>query len=103
MAGRAARNRHDAPISVYEVHLGSWMRSSDLNGARPGYERLADRLAEYAAAMDFTHVELLPVMEHPFGGSWGYQTTAYFAPTSRFGSPRHFMAFVDCLHAAAWG
>lgn len=103
MAGRATRNRHDAPISVYEVHLGSWMRSSGFNAGRPDYERLADRLAEYAASMGFTHVELLPVMEHPFGGSWGYQTTAYFAPTSRFGPPRHFMAFVDCLHRRGLG
>ncbi len=98
MAARAARNRADAPIAVYEVHLGSWMRSGGRGEGWPGYGWLARHLAAYARRMGFTHVELLPVMEHPFGGSWGYQTTGYFAPTSRFGEPCELMAFVDCLH-----
>ncbi len=101
MVGRWKRNRHDSPISIYEVHLGSWMRSPDREGRWLTYTELAQRLGEYVSEMGFTHVELMPVAEHPFGGSWGYQTTGYFAPTSRFGEPRDFMAFVDALHR--WG
>ena len=103
MANRGARNRPDAPISVYEVHLGSWMRSEGRDGQWLGYRELAERLADHACRLGFTHVELLPVMEHPFGGSWGYQTTGYFAPTSRFGEPSDFMAFVDHMHSRGLG
>jgi 1,4-alpha-glucan branching enzyme len=95
MARRAAHNAIDAPASIYEVHIGSWRRD---DGAPIGYRDLALPLAEYVEHMGFTHVELLPVMEHPFFGSWGYQTTGYFAPTSRFGTPQDFMFLVDTLH-----
>ncbi|MGK5739545.1 1,4-alpha-glucan branching protein GlgB [Micromonospora sp. URMC 103] len=94
---RRARTRsHEAPMSVYEVHLGSW---------RPGlgYRKLADQLTEYVTGLGFTHVEFLPVMEHPFGGSWGYQVTGYYAPTARFGDPDDFRYLVDRLHAAGIG
>ncbi len=98
MAGRGERNRLGAPISIYEVHLGSWMRpAGDPNGFLD-YRTLAAKLAEHVLAMGFTHVELMPVTEHPFYGSWGYQTTGYFAPTTRYGTPEDFMAFVDTLH-----
>ncbi|MEV6340171.1 1,4-alpha-glucan branching protein GlgB [Nocardia vinacea] len=95
----STRERTDptrAPMSVYEVHLGSW---------RPGlgYRELADQLADYVRAAGFTHIELLPIAEHPFGGSWGYQVTSYYAPTARFGSPDDFRAFVDRMHAAGIG
>jgi 1,4-alpha-glucan branching enzyme len=96
MACRRERHRLDAPIAIYEVHLGSWMRGED--GRFLTYRELADRLAEYVGHMGFTHVELLPVNEHPFDGSWGYQTIGYFAPTSRFGTPQDFMYLVDTLH-----
>ena len=98
MEQRRRRNAHDAPISVYEMHLGSWMRSPE-EGHRPlTYRELAPKLAEYVKSMGFTHVEFLPVMEHPFYGSWGYQSLGYFAPTSRYGEPQDFMYLVDCLH-----
>jgi len=100
MAGRAARNGLAAPISIYEVHLGSWRRD---DGRLPGYRELAPKLAEHVLAMGFTHVELMPVTEHPFYGSWGYQTTGYFAPTARYGTPQDFMAFVDHLHQRGIG
>jgi 1,4-alpha-glucan branching enzyme len=93
---RHGKNSLQAPISIYEVHLGSWMREEH---NRPlGYREIAPRLADYVQRMQFTHIELLPVMEHPFYGSWGYQTTGYFAPTSRYGSPQDFMYLVDYLH-----
>jgi 1,4-alpha-glucan branching enzyme len=98
MAHRAARNSLRAPQSVYEVHLGSWMRISEDHNRSLTYREIAPRLAEYVNKMGFTHVELLPVMEHPFYGSWGYQTTGYFAPTSRYGTPQDFMYLVDVLH-----
>lgn len=98
MAGRAAKHRHDAPLAIYEVHLGSWRRVPNEGLRWLTYAELADRLARYALDLGFTHIELLPVAEHPFTGSWGYQTTGYFAPTSRFGAPHDFMAFVDTLH-----
>lgn len=96
VAARAVSEPLREAMSVYEVHLGSW---------RPGltYIELADQLAEYVLETGFTHVELLPVAEHPFGGSWGYQVTSYYAPTSRFGSPDDFREFVDRLHAAGVG
>ncbi|WP_406271169.1 1,4-alpha-glucan branching protein GlgB [Nocardia sp. NBC_00881] len=93
---RASTDPTSAPMSVYEVHLGSW---------RPGlcYREIADQLAEYVQEAGFTHIELLPIAEHPFGGSWGYQVTSYYAPTARFGSPDDFRAFVDRMHAAGIG
>ncbi len=95
---RCERNALDAPISIYEVHLGSWRRVPE-EGNRPlTYRELAPRLAEYVQQMGFTHVEFLPVMEHPFYGSWGYQTAGYFAPTSRYGTPQDFMYLIDYLH-----
>ena len=97
MANRAARNRHDGPISIYEMHIGSWMRAPE--DSRPlTYRELAPRLARYLVDHGFTHVEFLPVMEHPFYGSWGYQTTGYFAVTGRYGTPQDFMYLVDVLH-----
>ncbi|QBJ97985.1 1,4-alpha-glucan branching protein GlgB [Rhodococcus sp. ABRD24] len=96
MTARAAREPSREPMSVYEVHLGSW---------RPGlsYTDLADELSTYLIQAGFTHVELLPVAEHPYGGSWGYQVTSYYAPTARFGTPDDFRAFVDRLHRAGIG
>jgi len=94
---------HDGPMSIYEVHLGSW-RLNPLEGNRPlTYRELAAELATYVKDLGFTHVELLPVMEHPFAGSWGYQVTGYYAPTARFGSPDDFCAFVDHLHGEGVG
>ncbi len=89
------------PMSVYEVHLGSWRRT--LEGESLSYTELASELGRYVTDLGFTHVELLPVMEHPFSGSWGYQVTGYFAPTARFGSPDDFRAFVDHLHECGIG
>ncbi|MBL8948276.1 MAG: 1,4-alpha-glucan branching protein GlgB [Myxococcales bacterium] len=100
LARRADTNRLDAPMSIYEVHLGSWRRVPEEGDRMLGYRELGAELGAYAAKMGFTHVELLPVMEHPFYGSWGYQGTGYFAPTARFGSPADFRAMVDGLHAA---
>ena len=93
-------NRLDAPISIYEVHLGSWRRNPDKGGRWLSYRELAEVLPAYVADLGFTHVELLPVMEHPFDGSWGYQPTGLFGPTSRFGSPADFLALVDAFHRA---
>ncbi|HLX26717.1 MAG TPA: 1,4-alpha-glucan branching protein GlgB [Candidatus Cybelea sp.] len=101
MAARAQRNRRDAPISIYEVHLGSWRR--DENHHWLSYRELTDRLLPYVEEMGFTHVELLPVMEHPFDGSWGYQPTGMFAPTSRYGTPDDFRAFVERAHELELG
>jgi 1,4-alpha-glucan branching enzyme len=98
MEKRAAHNSLRAPISVYEVHLGSWMRVPEEHNRPLTYRETAPRLAEYMGRMGFTHVEFLPIMEHPFYGSWGYQTTGYFAPTSRYGTPQDFMYLVDYLH-----
>ena len=95
MSSRGAHNALDAPMSIYEVHAGSWRRK---DGAFLGYGELAHQLAEYVRHMGFTHVELMPVTEHPFYGSWGYQTTGYFAPTARYGTPQDFMYLVDHLH-----
>ena len=95
---RAAANSLHAPMSIYEVHLGSWMRVPEENNRSLSYREIAPRLADYVNKLGFTHVELLPIMEHPFYGSWGYQTTGYFAPTSRYGTPQDFMYLVDYLH-----
>ncbi len=101
LEGRARRNPLDSPMSAYEVHLGSWKRA---DGNRYlSYAELADDLVPYVKGMGYTHLELLPISEHPFDGSWGYQTLGYFAPTSRFGTPRDFMAFVDRCHAEGIG
>jgi 1,4-alpha-glucan branching enzyme len=97
---RALANALARPLSVYEVHLGSW-RLNPLESNRPlSYAELAEELAEYVTDLGFTHVELLPVMEHPYAPSWGYQVTGYFAPTARFGAPDDFRAFVERMHAA---
>jgi len=98
MQKRGERNSLRAPQAIYEVHLGSWMRVPEENNRPLTYRETAPRLADYVQRMGFTHVEFLPVMEHPFYGSWGYQTTGYFAPTSRYGTPQDFMYLVDYLH-----
>jgi 1,4-alpha-glucan branching enzyme len=98
MQERHLYNSLNAPISMYEVHLGSWMRVPEDGNRSLSYRELAPKLTEHVNEMGFTHVELLPVMEHPFFGSWGYQITGYFAPTSCFGTPQDFMYFVDYLH-----
>ncbi|MEM6295606.1 MAG: 1,4-alpha-glucan branching protein GlgB [Myxococcota bacterium] len=103
MSKREATAGLDQPMSVYEVHLGSWRRVPEDGNRMLSYRELAPALVEYVTAMGFTHVELLPVMEHPFYGSWGYQTTGYFAPTARHGSPSDFKALVDALHQAGIG
>jgi 1,4-alpha-glucan branching enzyme len=103
MAARAEKQKAAAPMSIYEVHLGSWRRVPDENNRPLTYREAAGALAHYAREMGFTHIELLPVMEHPFAGSWGYQTTGHFAPTSRFGTPQDFMYLVDTLHQAGIG
>jgi 1,4-alpha-glucan branching enzyme len=101
---RRQHNALDAPWSVYEVHLASWMRPDRHNeDAYNSYEYLAKRLVEYVKDMGFTHVELMPVMEYPFDGSWGYQVTGYFAPTSRFGPPEGLMYLIDEFHRAGIG
>ena len=96
-------NALDAPMSIYEVHLGSWRKKGEHGEYWLTYRELAEQLPAYAADMGFTHVELLPVTEHPFDGSWGYQPTGLFAPTSRFGSPADFVALIDALHKAGLG
>ena len=98
MANRHKFNSLDAPYSIYEVHLGSWRRVPEEGNRFLNYREIAHYLADYVKEMGFTHVELLPIMEHPFYGSWGYQTVGYFAPTSRYGTPQDFMYFVDYLH-----
>lgn len=111
--GRRARTDHfKRPLNIYEVHLGSWKRHDDgLDGLGTGegggsyltYDELSEELVDYVRDMGYTHIELMPVMEHPFDGSWGYQTTGYYAPTSRYGSPTQFMNFVDKCHQANIG
>ncbi len=98
MTERATYNRHDVPMAVYEMHLGSWMRVSEEGNRSLNYRELAAKLPEYLNRLGFTHVEFLPIMEHPFYGSWGYQTIGYFAPTSRYGEPEDLMYLIDCLH-----
>ena len=101
MESRAHTDVLKRPISIYEVHLGSWLRGP--NNSYLSYVELADKLVEYAKRLGYTHLELLPIMEHPFSGSWGYQVTGYYAPTARFGTPQEFMYFVDRCHQAGIG
>ena len=103
MTGRAERNRHDRPVSIYEVHLGSWRRKIE-DGDRPlSYLEHATELVDYAREMNFTHIELMPISEHPFDGSWGYQPIGLYAPTIRYGTPDEFRHFVDACHQAGLG
>jgi 1,4-alpha-glucan branching enzyme len=103
MKERKKHNALTSPLSIYEVHLGSWQRKSAEKDDFLNYREMAPLLAEYVKGLGFTHVQLLPVMEHPFYGSWGYQTTGYFAPTSRYGTPQDFMYLVDHLHQQGIG
>ncbi|MEY3152909.1 MAG: 1,4-alpha-glucan branching protein GlgB, partial [Bacteroidota bacterium] len=104
MLTRDSHNNLDAPYSVYEVHLGSWMKPDPFNEESFfSYWEIAERLVPYVKEMGFTHVELMPVMEFPFDGSWGYQGTGYFAPTSRFGHPEEFMAMINYFHQEGIG
>ena len=97
MTARGGRQTQQSPLAIYEVHLGSWMRNPESNGFYT-YRELAPKLADYVRDRGFTHVEFLPLMEHPFYGSWGYQTSGYFAPTSRYGRPQDLMYLIDYLH-----
>ncbi len=103
MEGRAKRNRLDAPINIYEVHLGSWRKVPEDGNRSLSYRELAPELAEYLKRMGYTHVEFLPLMEHPFYASWGYQATGFFAPTSRYGTPQDLMYLIDYLHQQGLG
>lgn len=103
MQERWQKNSLSAAVAIYEVHLGSWMRVPEENNRSLSYREMAPRLADYVQKMNFTHVEFLPVMEHPFYASWGYQTTGYFAPTARYGTPQDFMFLVDYLHQRGIG
>ncbi len=103
MSARSRANSLGSPMSIYEVHLGSWQRVREEENRFLTYREIAPQLADYVKEMGFTHVELLPVMEHPFYGSWGYQTAGFFAPTSRYGSPQDFMYLVDHLHQKGLG
>ena len=101
MRARGERNVLNEPVSIYEVHLESWMQQP--GGGMLTYREFAVKLVDYVQRMGYTHIELLPIQEHPFSGSWGYQVTGYFAPTSRFGPPEDFMFFIDSCHAAGIG
>jgi 1,4-alpha-glucan branching enzyme len=103
MAARGGRQGLDAPLAIYEVHLGSWTRCPDRENQFCSYRDLAKKLTQYVIDRGFTHVEFLPLMEHPFYGSWGYQTSGYFAPTSRYGTPQDLMFLIDCLHQQGIG
>ncbi|MDP2919954.1 MAG: 1,4-alpha-glucan branching protein GlgB [Dehalococcoidia bacterium] len=98
MESRKKRSALDQPVAIYEMHLGSWKRVEDDSNRSLTYRELAEQLPEYVSQAGFTHVELMPVMEHPFYGSWGYQTTGYFSPTSRYGTPQDLMHLIDCFH-----
>ena len=105
MKRRKAESHFKKPLNIYEVHLGSWKQHGK-NPEDPDfftYRELAEELTAYVKDMGYTHVELMPVMEHPFDGSWGYQVTGYYAPTSRYGNPTEFMEFVDRCHQAGIG
>lgn len=103
MSRRHTAHTLDAPISIYEVHLGSWRRKPEESNRWLSYREAAEQLADYCTDLGYTHVELLPINEHPFDASWGYQTVSYYAPTSRFGTPQEFMHFVDTLHRRGIG
>jgi 1,4-alpha-glucan branching enzyme len=103
MSSRAARQTETAPISVYEVHAGSWLRMSDDPNQNLDWTELADRLIPYVAGLGFTHIELMPITEYPYGGSWGYQPLGLFAPTGRYGTPEDFAEFVNRCHEASLG
>ena len=103
IATRAEKQNREAPISTYEVHLGSWMRTWDDHNPFMGYAELAERLIPYVKDMGFTHIELLPITEHPFDGSWGYQPVGLYSPSRRFGTPTEFKGFVDACHGAGIG
>ena len=103
MSGRAERNSREAPISIYEVHLGSWKRRWDEGGRPLSYKEAAVELVDYVAGLGFTHIELLPISEYPFDGSWGYQPVGMFAPTIRFGPPHEFRDLVDAAHKKGLG
>ena len=103
LESRAVRDPLIQPLAIYEIHLGSWRRASEEGSRWLTYAELARELVPYVKELGFTHVELLPITEHPFDGSWGYQTTGYFAPTRRFGNPKEFMGFVDACHLAGIG
>jgi 1,4-alpha-glucan branching enzyme len=103
LKNRHRKNALDAPMSIYEVHIGSWRRNPDDAERFLTYREIAPLLADYMNDMGFTHVEFMPVMEHPFYGSWGYQCTGYFAPTSRYGTPQDFMFLIDYLHQKGIG
>ena len=100
MSQRARRHATNAPISIYEMHAASWFHP---DGRIPTWDELAARLVPYVSEMGFSHVELMPVTEHPFGGSWGYQPLSLFAPSARFGPPDGFARFVDACHRADIG
>ena len=103
MSSRWERNNIQAPMSIYEIHLGSWRRVPEEGNRSLSYREIAEPLADYLIEMGFTHVEFLPLTEHPFFGSWGYQTTGYFAPTSRYGTPQDLMYLIDRLHERGIG
>jgi 1,4-alpha-glucan branching enzyme len=103
MDRRSKKNWLDSPISIYEVHLGAWRRVPESHNRWLNYRELGDQLIPYVKELGYTHIELLPIMEHPYDGSWGYQTLGYFAATSRFGSPAEFMEFIDRCHQAGLG
>ena len=105
MSARKKNNPLDGPVNIYEVHLGSWKKPNEEEEGRPfyNYREIAPELAKYVQEMGYTHIELLPVMEHPFDGSWGYQVTGYYAPTSRYGTPKDFMYFMDYMHQKGIG
>src|SRR5262249_24885428 len=103
MTQRKQHNSLSAPISIYEVQLGSWKRHADHGDGWYSYQEIAESLADHVQYLGFTHVEFLPLMEHPFYGSWGYQTTGYFAPTSRYGTPQELMYLIDYLHQRGIG
>jgi 1,4-alpha-glucan branching enzyme len=103
MKRRRSANALDAPVSIYEVHLGSWRRVPEEGNRSLSYREMAFALSRYVKDMGYTHVEFLPVTEHPFFGSWGYQTVGYFAPTSRYGTPQDLMFLIDHLHQEGIG